>query len=463
MPSRLPGYLLLTLTGVSLLPGWGDKPHHDIVDAAVSALPAEERLVERLGSEARKLTTLVMMGDWKDSTLSVHAGWAIGGKRVSELEARFYSNDYLIFPGAPRSYQHDVPDVVNTYRPFFLRALQALRTESRANSARWLGSLLHFVTDTGSPPHALVYKGDIHTKMENWLDASQIDMKGYRPQLLGRTDEEALPAFLRRMQGLTEFSRPRAERLLPFIQANDRAHCEPIALESAAETARVAADTLHTLLVLSADLASSGELRAEVSAVSAAGMEGMPARLVLLGTTYSTVSEPVSLRQNLYQGTLLLRNLPPGVYRPVVYRTGARPVFEKPLTVKNGGAVRMKWDLAAETPAGNLVRNADLNIRWTLSDRPEHWRYDGQKKRWISDAIAIEAGARYRAGLEASAGAQVSLRWMHELWQPPVGIEELSRGETKLVAPAEARHAELMIEGSDDPANRVYHISFSAL
>jgi len=31
---------------------------------------------------------------------------------------------------------------------------------------------LHFVTDTGSPPHALVYKGDIHTKMENWLDAS---------------------------------------------------------------------------------------------------------------------------------------------------------------------------------------------------------------------------------------------------------------------------------------------------
>ena len=54
------------------------------------------------------------------------------------------------------------------------------------------------------------------------------------------------------MQGLNEFSRLRSERLLPLIQANDRAHCEPIALESAAETARVAADTLHTLPVLSA-------------------------------------------------------------------------------------------------------------------------------------------------------------------------------------------------------------------
>ena len=63
------------------------------------------------------------------------------------------------------------------YRPLFIRALQALRTESPANAVRWLGSLLHFVTDTGSPPHALVYKGD--------------------------------------------------------IQANDRARCEPIALESA--------------------------------------------------------------------------------------------------------------------------------------------------------------------------------------------------------------------------------------
>jgi len=91
------------------------------------------------------------------------------GKRVSELEAQFYSNNYLIFPGAPRSYQQDVPDVVNTYRPFFLRALRALRTKFPANAARWLGSLLYFVTDTGSPPHALVFKGDIHTKMENWL------------------------------------------------------------------------------------------------------------------------------------------------------------------------------------------------------------------------------------------------------------------------------------------------------
>jgi len=160
--------------GMSLLPGWGDKPHHDIVDASLSALPVEDRLVERLGP-----------------------------KRAN-------------FPGAPRSYQNDVP-----YRPLFIRALQALRTESPANAVSWLGSLLHFVTDTGSPPpHALVYKGD--------------------------------------------------------IQANDRARYEPIALESAAETALVVADTLHTLLVLSAGPVSGGELRAEVRAVSAAEIEGLP-------------------------------------------------------------------------------------------------------------------------------------------------------------------------------------------
>ncbi|MHB8817242.1 MAG: hypothetical protein ACYDAE_28820, partial [Steroidobacteraceae bacterium] len=102
--------------------------------------------------------------------------------------------------------------------------------------------------------------------MENWLDGTQIDMKGYRPRLLGATDEEALAAFLVRMGGLADFSRLRAERLLPLIQVDDRARCEPIALESAAETARVVADTLHTLLALSASASSGGEIRAEVTA-----------------------------------------------------------------------------------------------------------------------------------------------------------------------------------------------------
>ena len=71
------------------------------------------------------------------------------------------------------------------YRPLFIRALQALRTESPANAVRWLGSLLHFVTDTGSPPpHALVYKGDIQANDRARYDRSLLNRRPRLPASL---------------------------------------------------------------------------------------------------------------------------------------------------------------------------------------------------------------------------------------------------------------------------------------
>src|SRR5580704_10790667 len=110
MLSRLLCLLILSAE-ISMLPGWGDKPHHDIVDAALSALPPQDRLIERLGPEARRLTTYVMMADWKESLLSIQDDWTINPQRVTDGAAQFYSNDYLIFPAAPRFYQHELPDV----------------------------------------------------------------------------------------------------------------------------------------------------------------------------------------------------------------------------------------------------------------------------------------------------------------------------------------------------------------
>ncbi|MHB8817241.1 MAG: peptidase associated/transthyretin-like domain-containing protein [Steroidobacteraceae bacterium] len=167
------------------------------------------------------------------------------------------------------------------------------------------------------------------------------------------------------------------------------------------------------------------------------------------------MSEPVSARQQRYQGTFLFRDLPPGVYRAAVYRTGARTIFVEPVTVKARETVQMKWDLKAETPAGNLVRNADLKIRWTFQGRPEHWSYDGRMERWISDAILIEGGKSYRAVIEASPAAKVSLQSMSEVWQPPVSVQELSQEENPLVAPAGAKLAQLAIEGAEDPSTRI--------
>lgn len=83
----------------------------------------------------------------------------------------------------------------------------------RANAARWIGSLLHFTTDTGSPPHAAGIPGQpVHSKMENWVNAKLIHIPDYQPRLLGNDDAAAEAGFLRRMDGLIEFSKQRAQR-----------------------------------------------------------------------------------------------------------------------------------------------------------------------------------------------------------------------------------------------------------
>ena len=137
------------------------------------------------------------MADWVNSLVQLSETWRVDRQAFPQVEAEYFANDYLIFPEAPRSFNHDVPDVLNTYTPFFLRALQALRTETPMNAGRWTGSLLHFVTDSGSPPHTIGLKGLDHVRMENWLDASQINIAGYHPILLGSTDSSAVQGLIR--------------------------------------------------------------------------------------------------------------------------------------------------------------------------------------------------------------------------------------------------------------------------
>src|ERR1700728_361042 len=130
---------------------WG--PHPEITQAALDALGPDDELVVRLGPALGKMPVYCWMADERQ-TLIIHA------------DETFYADDYLLFPGVTRHADHLCPFVKATYSPHFRRALQALRTETPINAARWIGSLTHFVEDTGSPPHAGEISGIIHSKME---------------------------------------------------------------------------------------------------------------------------------------------------------------------------------------------------------------------------------------------------------------------------------------------------------
>jgi hypothetical protein len=420
---------------------WGSKPHSDIIDAALAALPPDSGLVERLGENAPRLRAFVQMGDWQDTLAMHNEVWRVSGVDYPSSGQLFYTNDYLIFPGSTKLYGHMLPDVRSTYGPFFDRALQALRMESASNAARWMGSLLHYVTDTGSPPHTTALTGDAHTKMENWLDASKLDLQGYKAKALTRE------AYLARMEGLIEFSKQRADRLKPLIAADDRTQCEPVIMESAGEAAKVAADVIYSLLKLSQMPVPVGRLEAEIMAPQTKGLEELPARLAIENTTISTMSDVAALRPGVYRGHFTLRGIEPGKYRAFLSRPGAKAKMVE-FTIGSVGSTRIEWTL--EPDDNNRIRNCDFSVRWVTANAPDYWRYDGRRKQWMSDNVAVNAGKKYEIKPEG-----ILVEWMSEHWQAAGPAVDPGT----VTAPEKAHFVRILIKGEQDQLKKFRQIS----
>jgi hypothetical protein len=372
--------------GIALLSArsfaWG--PHPEIAQAALDAIGPDDALARQLGPDAKRLTQYVWMADWRQQLIV----------RPDEV---FYSDDYLLFPAATRHYQHICPEVKQTYSPYFRRALQALRTESPRNAARWIGSLLHFTTDTGSPPHAAEILGPVHSKMENWVDGKLIHIPGYQPQLLGADDAAAEAGFLHRMDGLIEFSKERAQRCRADLDADRRQLVEPVVLESALETARVTADLLYTLGVLAAKSSGGAALTGKVIVprIDDVSLSRLPAKVILLGTAFSTLTEP--------DGSFSFQHLPVGEYRLVASAPG-RVSEAKTVKLTTEPAVLEAVDLSRDA-TGNLVRNSTLTLRWISSEGFDDWSLRAPPGKlaaktpmrdWEGEWIPLQNGATYQ-------------------------------------------------------------------
>lgn len=416
--------LCLYLRFITTAQAWG--PHPEITQAALNALGTNHPLVLQLGSQAQRLTNYAWMADFRRLPFE-------------EPEEVFYADDYLIFPDATAHLDHILPEVKQTFRPYFKRALQALRTETPRNAARWIGSLLHFTEDTGSPPHAAQIRGELHTRMENWVDANLIQIEGYGPQSFGWADEEAVNGFLKRMDELIEFSKIRARRLQVPTTLGNRKAVEPLVLECALETSRVTADLLHTLGQLSQNSSKeSATLHGTIACDPAAGPLGrFPAKAVLQGTTFSTLAD--------LSGKFEFRNLPPGKYDLCAFRAGS------------GGLARATVDLrASETndclitlpkTSANLVRNGDFSLNWAKPDAPDCWYRTASA--WEGETIPLKVGQRYRLAVKFKPGAkeEVVVRWTRFLPHAVPRTAPIPKMETRTLTAADP---ELVFSGAED-------------
>ncbi len=421
---------------------WG--PHWDITRAGIDVLATDHVIRMQLGSELDALTNYCWIPDFK--RLPFRGG-----------DQDFYCDDFLLFPGVTKHIDHICPEVRQTYEPYFQRALQALRTESPANAARWIGSLLHFVQDSGSPPHAAQIRGDIHIKMENWLAASNIAISGYAPKLLGTNDLDAVRGLVSRMNELIGFSRPRGVKLRTHVLLSNRRAVAPVALECANECARVSADVLHTLATLAAENPAAGfEVSGKIQAAPAITDARFPVRLLIHGTNVSTLADA--------SGIFRLRGVPSGVHRISIVQPG-NEVMETNLSVTRT-VTNLVFTLR---PSGDLVRNGNFKLRWIATNAPDCWTKLGSS--WEGEVLALQPGTRYRVHTDfpTNSTADVLVRWTAQqpfvipkpMKVPRYETQRLTIEQPDFVLKAGTNAALMMltIRSKTDPTNSIRRVS----
>lgn len=365
---------------------WG--PHATITQAAIHVLPDLDHWTEVLGAN-----NLALMSSY----------CSLPDQRNRDM-GEYYANDYLLIPAMPQHIGHTMPAVEGAFAPYFRRALQAMRTETPENACRQLGPLVHFIEDVGAPPHAKE-RCPYHKELENWVQADQIVITGYKPQLLGKTDDEALAGLMKRVAGLVVFSKERAERALPLVSASnpDRAQVEPIILESALESARATADVLYTVFTLGlAPQPGGASLTGTVKAAPIPMRDDHGARILLVDTSYSTLATTLSPRPEgrEWQGEYTLHHLPPGTYRVVAYRTASQCRTSEPIKLKAGKETRLDFTLPSVEPAGNLIENPDGRLAWVQKDVPDCWSVAPKATPtiWQSAPAMVSPRVKYRCG-----------------------------------------------------------------
>jgi hypothetical protein len=386
---------LATALGVGIFArdavAWG--PHGKITEAALKALPDAARWKAAIGEN-----------EWRELAHEYCSMPDVQGRSFNDF---YYVNDYLLIRQCPQQcvqyLRHDVPELQQTFEPYFRRALQALRTETPVNACRQIGPILHYVEDAGAPPHTRMQIAH-HHELESWVRDDQIVIPGYRPRLLGRTDDEALAGLLRRLDGLNKFSKARLLRALPLVSepSPDRAKVEPIILESALESARVVADLFHTLFTLGlAPQPEGASLSGDVTAATGPSLQHRGARIVLVNTDYTTLAtmDKSESKDGSWHGGYAFHNLPPGNYRVLAYRTGSLSRVSEPIELESGEPARLDIVLPETDPPGNLVQNPDGRLSYVNPDIPDRWRKYGDSG-WNTEDIPVNAKqySTYRCG-----------------------------------------------------------------
>ncbi len=121
-----------------------------------------------------------------------------------------------------------------------------------------------------------------------------------------------------------------------------------------------------------------------------------------MGTDYATLAITAKPRPSASQwrGQYELRNLPPGDYRVLAYRTGSQFHVSGPVHLESGKQTRLDIDLPATNPAGNIIENPDGRLESLQPGVADRWTVvsTGNPSLWTSTGAYVAPHMTYRFG-----------------------------------------------------------------
>ena len=233
---------------------WGGASHAAITRAACQTLPPWQK--ELLGNQLAGLVHRYCLIPDQVYTDRENARFAMMDSRPG---VRYILNLHL--PGPP-------PENLEVLQYFVEKTVAALRAGRVADAARYMGTVCHLVEDYGSPAH-VVPEDNMFTLWQQFLPPPeemkgvllhgpiengtfQIDLKDYRPRLLGTSVPEASWRLLHRIHEQIVYVRATTVPIIRGLYAGDRKAVDAQQRKAARFDAQVVADALYTILCLGA-------------------------------------------------------------------------------------------------------------------------------------------------------------------------------------------------------------------
>lgn len=149
--------------------------------------------------------------------------------------------------GTGRRYDHCSPDLYYACKMFFKKSIDSFRNGKHQDGVILLGILAHYLEDEATFGHMqALHRGEK-------FDFSLIDIKGYKPKVLGRNLDSALTAIEKRAREITAFVNEKNLLLRQAIKDGNRAEFQKIHLECNKEGAKATADMLRTAICLAGE------------------------------------------------------------------------------------------------------------------------------------------------------------------------------------------------------------------